>query len=328
MVFVVGCGKSEEEQERSEQPVDDTEVMNNEEDENKDIEEKDNNEDVSSSIEQELTEVTLDLTEPMEEIKKFYNSIYFSDVSIIDQEEGIIEMKVSNSIKENDFEATVSAYTIEPQARMTLVVNNGESAFEEQANKSNLSGGAMAEEVKEDVYEYADSLIWKEDGNSYRLKGGRNVLSTVKEENIEPSEDRMLFYENLAKTSNEIDSVNEFLDKVIIPTTLPSDYELTLVTIEKNIHEVMFSAYPIELVYGLKNNEGGSLYFITYGEYEDTPFLVGDGLEEIEVEGVTIQSIDDEIMFSLGEETYRIKYSDLDFDSVIEIAKSMIEKFN
>ncbi len=35
MVFVVGCGKSEEEQERSEQPVDDTEVMNNEEDENK-----------------------------------------------------------------------------------------------------------------------------------------------------------------------------------------------------------------------------------------------------------------------------------------------------
>lgn len=329
MIYLVGCGKNENNQE---QPVnDDIEVSNNENNENEineDNTENENDEELPASNDQEFSEASLDLTEPLEDIKEFYNSIYFSDVSIIDQDEGLIGIKVSKSIQEDFYEASVNAYTIDPQARMTLVVNNGEDKFDEQADRDDLSGIAMAEEVKEEVYEFAESLIWKEEGNSYRLKGGRRVLSTVEENNIAPEEDRLLFYDNMAKTNNELDDVNEFLDKIIIPTTLPSDYELSLVSIEKNTTEITFSSYPIELVYGLKTNGGEALYFITYGKYEQAPFLVGDGLEEIEVAGVTVQSKEDDIMFTLGDETYRINYSDLALDDVLEIARSMIEQFN
>ncbi len=324
MMFAIGCGKNEENQE---QPVDDIGVLNNENNDNEVNEENENDEDVSSSNDHEFTEAALELTEPLEEIKEYYNSIYFSDVNIIDQEEGLIGIKVSNLINEKILEATVNAYTIDPQARMTLVVTNSEDEFEAQANKSDLSGDAMAEEVKEGVYEFADSLIWTEEGNSYRLKGGRRVLSTVEENNIDPAEDRLAFYENLTKTNNELDDVNEFVDKIIIPTSLPSDYDLSFVTIEKNTNEIMFSSYPIELVYGLKDSGGETLYFITYGKYEHAPMLVGDGLEEIEVEGVTVQSKEDDIMFTLGDETYRINYSDLALNNVLEIAKSMIVQF-
>src|SRR5690625_2019098 len=212
MMLIVGCGKNEEDQE---QPVnDDIEVSNNENNENEineDNTDNENDEELPASNDQEFSEASLDLTEPLEDIKEFYNSIYFSDVNIIDQDEGLIGIKVSKSIKEDSYEASVNAYTIDPQARMTLVVTNSEDEFEAQANKSDLSGIAMAEEVKEEVYEFAESLIWKEEGNSYRLKGGRRVLSTVEENNIAPEEDRLLFYENMAKTNNELDDVNEFL---------------------------------------------------------------------------------------------------------------------
>lgn len=326
-LFVVGCGKNENDQE---EPVnDDPEVLNNENNEIEDQEENENEEEGSAADDQEFSEASLDLRGPLEDIKEFYNSIYFSDVDIIDPEEGLIGIEVSKSIIEDFYQASINAYTIDPQTRMTLVVNSGEDEFEEQADKNNLSGDAMAEEVKEDVYEFAESLIWKEEGNSYRLKGGRNVISTVEEDNIRPEDDRLLFYESLAKTNNELDDVHDFLDKIIIPTTLPSGYELSLVTVEKNTKEIITtSTYPIELLYGLRSNGGDPLYIITYGEYEQTPQLFGEGVEEIEIEGVTIQSKEDEIMFTLGDQTYRINYGDIAVDDVLEIAKSMIEQFN
>lgn len=327
MIFVIGCGKNEQ---NEEQPVnDEPEVLNDENNVNEDNGENDNDEEVSAADDQEFSEALLDLTGPLEDIKEFYNSIYFSDVDIIDPEEGLIGIEVTKSIIEDFYQASINAYTIDPQTRMTLVVNSGEDEFEEQANKNNLSGEAMAEEVKEDVYEFAESLIWKEDGNSYRLKGGRNVVSTVEENNIRPEDDRLLFYESLAKTNNELDDIHEFLDKIIIPTTLPSGYELSHVTIEKNTKEIITtSTYPIELAYGLKSDSGDPLYVITYGEYEHTPQLFGEDVEEIDVEGVTIQSKEDDIMFTLGDQTYRINYSDMELDDVLEIAQSMIEQFN
>ena len=326
-LFVVGCGNNEQEE-----PVnDDPEVLNNEDNENEEIEddgENENDEEVSASNDQELTGAELDLITPLEDIKEFYDAIYYSDVDIIDQEEDLLGIRVSKSLEENTYEATMDAYTIDPQSRMTLDVNSGEDIYEEQVNKNSLGGGAMAEEVKEGVYEYAESLIWKEDGNSYRLKGGRRVLALVEENNIDPAEDRLLFYENLAKTNNELDDVKDFVDQIIIPTTLPSGYELSSVAIEKNAQEIMASSYPIEFSYEMKTDSGGRLLVKTYGEYEHTPQLVGEGVEETEVEGVTVQSKEDDIMFTLGDETYRINYAGVELDDVLEIAKSMIEQFN
>jgi len=331
-LFVVGCGKNENDQE---EPVNnDPEILNNEDNENnqneeiEDLGENENDEEVSASSDQEFTDAELDLITPLEEIKEFYDSIYYSDVDIIDQEEDLLGIRVSKSFEENTYEATINAYTVDPQSRMTLDVNTGEDVYEEQANKNSLGGGAMAEEVKEGVYEYADSLIWKEEGNSYRLKGARSVLALVEENNIEPEEDRLLFYENLAKTNNELDDVNDFVDKIIIPTSLPSGFELSSVSIEKNAQEIMASSYPIEFSYEIKTDGGGRLLVKTYGEYEHTPQLVGEGVEETEVEGVTVQSKEDDIMFTLGDETYRINYLDIELDDVMEIAKSMIEQFN
>lgn len=116
MIYLVGCGKDENNQV---QPVnDDIEVSNNENpegNENNEYEdntENENDEELSASNDQEFSETSLDLTEPLEDIKEFYNSIYFSDVNIIDQDEGLIGIKVSKSIKEDSYEASVNAYTI------------------------------------------------------------------------------------------------------------------------------------------------------------------------------------------------------------------------
>ena len=325
-LFIVGCGNEENE---PEEPVnDEPEVLNNENNENNVNEEiEENDEKVSGSGDQEHADAELDLIAPLEDIKEFYNSIYHSDADIIDQEDGLLGIRGSKSIETDTYQAIIDAYTFDPQARMTLEVNSGEDEYEEQANKNSLGGGSMAEEVEEGVYEYADSLIWTEDGNSYRLKGGRNVISTVEENNITPEEDRLLFYENLTETNQALDDVNEFVEKIITPTTLPSGYELDLVYIEKNAEEILALSYPLEFGYTVKTDDGGTLSFITYGEYEHAPQLVGEGVEETEVEGVTVQSKEDDIMFTLGDETYRINYVGLELDEVLEIAKSMIEQF-
>src|SRR5699024_12599770 len=60
------------------------------------------------------------------------------------------------------------------------------------------------EEVADGAYEYAEELIWKKDGHVYQLDGGRSVVSTNKENEIHPEEDRLLFYENLVPTDGEL----------------------------------------------------------------------------------------------------------------------------
>lgn len=316
IVFAVGCGNNNEE--IQEQPENDVEVKDNEVNESEQNEE--NELDESNADETELVEGTVELSDTIDEITDFYNTIHFSEIDIIDQEEGIAVIEASKVVDSNDFEVLLRGYTLDGNALLDLVVKSGEAEYERQADRN------MAEKVKDGVYESGDTLVWEEGGNSYGLRGGRSVISSNEDNNIEPAEDRLLFYGGLTKTNNELDGVNEFIDEIIFPTILPSDYNLSSVTIKKNTREVLAVSYPEELVYVMKGADGSALKFVTYGSYENALQLVGDGLEELEIEGVTVQTKGQEVLFTIGDKTYHIQYEDITLDDVLEIVKSMIEQ--
>src|SRR5699024_380268 len=126
---------------------------------------------------------------------------------------------------------TLRAHTIEPQNSFNLSVDINPEEFEDKLTKTDADGNKMAVEVADGAYEYADKLIWKKDEHVYQLDGGRSVASTVKENEIHPEEDRLLFYENLVPTSNELKTYDEFYQNIKIPTQLPEDFTLYRVSL-------------------------------------------------------------------------------------------------
>src|SRR5699024_9525709 len=134
-----------------------------------------------------------------------FDKLYFSDTDIIDEEIALksanVTVYIDNQSQNNT--ATLRAHTIEPENSLNLSVDINPEDFEDKITKTDADGNKMAVEVADGAYEYAEKLIWEKDGHVYQLDGGRSVISTAKENEIHPEEDRLLFYENLVPTSDE-----------------------------------------------------------------------------------------------------------------------------
>src|SRR5699024_3692422 len=114
-------------------------------------------------------------------------------------------------------------------------------------------------------------LIWKKDDFVYQLDGGRSVVSTVKENEILPEEDRLLFYENLVPTSNELQTFDEFYQNIKLPTKLPEGLALYRVSLIYDQPLGFSKEPPARLLYEAKGPYNESITFLVYGEYEEAP---------------------------------------------------------
>jgi len=275
-----------------------------------------------------LVDVSLDISESITEAYNFFDKLDFSDTEIIDEETALKKANVSVYLdnQSNHDTATLTAYTIEPQNSLHLSVNINPEDFEDKLTKTDADGNKMAVEVADGAYEYADKLIWKKDDFVYQLDGGRSVVSTVKENEILPEEDRLLFYENLVPTSNELQTFDEFYQNIKLPTKLPEGLALYRVSLIYDQPLGFSKEPPARLLYEAKGPYNESITFLVYGEYEEAPKLNGDNVREENILQTPVQIDEEKLLFTLSDETYEIHYTEVPEEITLEIAESIIEQ--
>src|SRR5699024_3148883 len=253
-----------------------------------------------------LVDVSLDISEGITEAYDFFDKLYFSDTDIIDEEIALKSANVTvylDNQSKNSI-ATFRAYTIEPQNSFNLSVGINPEDFEDKLNKTDADGNKMAVEVADGAYEYAEKLIWKADDFVYQLDGGRSVASTNKENEIHPEEDRLLFYENLVPTSDELKTYDEFYQNIKLPTQLPEDFTLDRVSLIYDQPLGFSKEPPARLLYEAKGLDNESITFLVYGEYEEAPKLNGDHIREEDILQTPVQVDEERLLFTLNDETY------------------------
>lgn len=321
--LLVACGGNDERKKNT--PVD---TINN--DTSGDVEKVDNdmNDDENNTNEFVLVDASLDISEGITEAYDFFDNLYFSDTEIIDEEIGLQGAEVTVYLDNQDRPntATLKAYTIEPQNSLRLSVNINPDDFDNKLTKTDADGNKMAIEVADDAYEYAGKLMWKKDDFVYELDGGRSRISTVKENEIHPEEDRLLFYKNLIPTNNELKTYDEFYQNIKMPTQLPEGFTLYRVSLFYEQPLGLSKKPPARILYETKGQNNESIMFLVYGEYKNAPKLSGDNIRVENLSQTTVQIDEEKLLFTLNDETYEIHYSEIPEETILEIAKSIIEQ--
>ena len=333
-ILLAACGGDNEE--NSNTPVDNIDNdINDEEDasDNDTNDDEDNNDSGMNDNENHgnefaLVDVSLDISESITEAYDFFDDLYFSDAEIINEEIGLKSADVTVYVDDQSQNniARFSAHTIEPENSFHLSVDLNPEDFEDNLTNTDADGNKMAEEVADGAYEYAEELIWKKDGHVYQLDGGRSVVSTNKENEIHPEEDRLLFYENLVPTDGELKTYDEFYQNVMVPTQLPEGFTLDRVTLFYDQPLGFSKRPPARLLYEAKGTNNESITFLVYGEYEEAPTLKGDNIREEDILQTPVQVDEEKLLFTLNDETYEIDYLGVPEEVVLEIAASIIEQ--
>lgn len=274
-----------------------------------------------------LADVSLDISDGIEKAYNYFDELDFSNADIINEEIGLISAEVHFYLDDSSHTtATLRAHTIEPENSLHLSVDINPDDFENKLTDTDADGNKMAVEVADDAYEFAEDLIWKKDNHIYSLSGGRSVISTAKEDEIHPEEDRLLFYENLVPTSDELRTYDDFYQNIKMPTLLPEGFTLFRAIISYDQPQGLSKAPAAEVFYHVKGQNGEMITFDIYGEYEEAPKLFGDDVREEEILQTTVQIEEEKILFTLNDETYQISSPDLPEEVILEIAESIIEQ--
>lgn len=325
--LLAACGGSKDVENNLEE--DSSTSVDNDDDELIDdsVDEEDIDDDENDVDEYALVDVSLDISESITEAYDFYDEIYFSDTEIIDEEIGLKSANVTvYSDSQSHNIAILRAHTIEPENSITLSVNINPEDYENKLAKKDADGNKMAVEVAEDTYEYAEKLMWKEEENVFQIDGGRSVISTVKENEIHPEEDRLLFYENLVPTNDELKTYDEFYQNIKVPTRLPEGFSLYRVSLFYEQPGEFSNASPARILYEVRSPNNESIMFEVYGEYEEAPKLKGDNVREENILETPVQADDETLLFTLDDETYEIFYMEVPEETIFEIAESIIEQ--
>lgn len=275
-----------------------------------------------------LVDVSLDISESITEAYDFFDKLYFSDTEIIDEEIALKSANVTVYLDDQsqNSTATLRAHTIEPQNSFNLSVNINLEGFEDKLTKTDADGNKMAVEVADDAYEYTNKLIWKKDDLVYELDGGRSVRSTNKDNEIHPEEDRLLFYEKLVPTNNELKTYDEFYQNIKVPTQLPEGSALYRVSLIYDQPLGLSKEPPARILYETKGLDHEVITFLVYGEYEEAPQLKGDNIREENILETPVQIDEEKLLFTLNDETYEIHYTEIPEETILEIAASIIEQ--
>ena len=279
-----------------------------------------------------MEEVSLDLTDSIDQAVEFYEEIYFTDSEVVNDDvdwygiESIVYFDDGNT----DYEANIWAYTIEPEASLDLKVLSGTDSFEEVKDKTDIRGDSLSEQVRDDAYEFTSKLHWVKDGNTYIVDGGRHVISTNKDSELLPENDRLEVYENPTqdKQLNFDEDGIDFYKSAIVPTVLPKNFELKHVQIEERTKEMAFTNIKYNIRYAFENKSEERLYIRNYIQFNERDIKIKDETEVYDLNGVEVHRNDPEqtLIFSLNDELYRIYYEGLEYDDVEKVAESMIEQ--
>lgn len=274
-----------------------------------------------------LVDVSLDISEGIEEAYHFFDELYFSNTAIVDEEIGLKSAEVTVHLDDSfQTTATLRAYTIEPQNTFHLSVDVNPDSFEDKLTKTDADGNDMAVEVADAAYEFAGDLIWKKDNHVYKLAGGRSVVSTNKDNEIHPEADRLLFYENLIPTNDELKTYDAFYRNVLVPTKLPEGFSLYRFNISYEQPQGLSQQPPAKSFYQVKGEKGETILFQVYGEYDEAPKLLGNDVREEVILETTVQINEELMSFELTDVTYQISSRGLPEETVLEIAASIIEQ--
>ena len=331
-VLLAACGGEKKEdslEENSKTSVDQTDHETQEDADDMDNELSDENDDASSDGDMALVDVSLDISEGITEAYDFFDKLYFSDTEIIDEEIALKSAEVTVYLDDpsKNSIATLRAHTIEPQNSMNLSVGiTSPEDFEEKLTKTDADGNDMAVEVADGAYEYAEKLIWKKDDLVYELDGGRSVVSTNKENEIHPEDDRLSFYENLVPTNNELKTYDEFYQNIKMPTQLPEDFTVGRVTLIYDQPLGLSKEPPARILYEAKGPNHEVITFLVYGEYEEAPPFKGDQVSEENILGIPVQIDEEKLLFTLDDETHEIHYMEVPEETILEIVESIIEQ--
>lgn len=321
-IIMFGCSNNENKDENENEVLADN--TENEENENIGFEDT-NDEEEDPSIKLEPT--SLDLNEPLDDLKDFYHSLYFIDSEELGMEDELSLISLYVDYKnDKEFTSQIIGYTAEPKTQISVVTVSGENEFESKLEETDADGKDKAEEVIDGLYHYAGKFIWTEEGNSYSMDGGREVVSTNPENNIKPEDDMLKFYHDRVKMKYDIDEDFEKLKNSLVPDLLPEGYDLISLHVERNYRESL-SSYPKFLGYTLEDKNANVVKFSYRTDYDKEPTLQEDDVEEIKIDGVDVQKAENEIMFTLGDGTYSIIYNDLNDETIEEIASSLIKKY-
>lgn len=327
-MLLAACGGDNEENSQEENSDVSEDLADNDMSEDEDNIDNDIDDQEPDSDENALVDVSLDISGSITEAYEFFDTLYFSDAEIINEEIGFVSIDVTvyNDDPSQSNVARFSARTIEPENSLHLSVGINTEEFEDILTKTDADGNIMAEEVADGAYEYADELIWEKDGHVYQLSGGRSVVALNEENEIHPEEDRLLFYENLVSTGDELKTYDEFYQNVKVPTQLPEEFTLDRVTLFYDQPLGFSKRPPAQLLYEAKGAFNESITFLVYGEYEEAPTLNGDNIREEDISQTTVQIDEEKLLFTLNDETYEIEYFEVPEEVVLEIAASIIEQ--
>lgn len=326
--ILVACGENSEESNLEENEDISMENIDNdlESDEDNIDDDIDNNEDNTDEF--TLADVSLDISEGITEAYDFFDELYFSDAEIINEEIGLKSADVTVYLDDQSRRniATLRAHTIEPENTFNLSINMNQKDFEDMLTNTDADGNKMAIEVADDAYEYAEKLIWEQEGHVYQLDGGRSVVSTNKENEIHPEDDRLLFYENRIPTNDELKTYDTFYQNIKLPTKLPEGFNLDYVSLLYDQALGFSKSATARIRYGTMGQNNEEIAFNVYGEYEEAPKLSDEDIREETILETPVQMNDEQLLFTLEDETYVIYYTEIPEKTILEIAESIIEQ--